>query len=60
MFRRKEAGIMKKTLNVEEAEKWAEKNLYESDSFMFPLDVAVRRGLLKKVGKGLYEVAGDE
>lgn len=51
---------MKKTLNVEEAEKWAEKNLYESDSFMFPLDVAVRRGLLKKVGKGLYEVAGDE
>lgn len=53
-------GIMKKTLNVEEAEKWAERNLYESGSFMFPLDVAVRRGLLKKVGKGRYEIAGDE
>ena len=35
---------MLQILNLEEAKTWSEKNLYETDSFMFPLDVAVKRG----------------
>ena len=33
-------------LTLTEAKEWADKNLFEADSFLFPLDVAVKNGLL--------------
>ena len=47
---------MSKILNLKEAKEWCEKNLYEADSFMFPLDVAVRRWLLKEIDKEHFEI----
>ena len=37
---------MLQILNLEEAKEWSEKNLYESDLYLFPLNVAVKKGLL--------------
>lgn len=51
---------MYKVLDVKEAKEWAGKNLYEADNFMFPLDVAVKRGLLKPVGEEHYAVVEHE
>lgn len=45
---------MIKLLNLQEAKEWAEQNLYEADSFMFPLNVAVKRGLLRAVTKNCF------
>ena len=47
---------MSKILNLKEAKEWCEKNLYEADGFMFPLEVAVRRGLLKEIDKEHFEI----
>lgn len=33
-------------LTVEEAKKWAQENLYEADSYLSPLKVVVKKGLL--------------
>ena len=51
---------MKKILTINEAKEWYEKNLYEADSYMFPLDVAVRKGLLKEIDKEHFEIVVDE
>ena len=40
---------MLQILNLAEAKAWSEKNLYEADSFLYPLKVAVNRGLLMKI-----------
>ena len=37
---------MKKILNLEEAKQYANENLYEADLYLFPLDAAVKCGLL--------------
>ena len=36
-------------LDLNEAKEWAEKNLFEADSFLFPLNVAVKNGLLLNI-----------
>lgn len=51
---------MLQILNLEEAKAWSEKNLYEADSFMFPLDVAVKRGLLMEIDKEHFAVVETE
>lgn len=47
---------MSKILNLKEAKAWCEKNLYEADSYMFPLSVAVKSGLLREIDKEHFEV----
>lgn len=51
---------MYKILNLEEAKEWSEKNLYEADSYMFPLNVAVKNGLLKEIDKEHFAVVEFE
>lgn len=36
-------------LNLEQAKEWCKENLYECDSYMFPLDVAINNNLLIKI-----------
>ena len=47
-------------LNLEEAKEWSEKNLYNADCFLFPLSVAVKRGLLKEIDKEHFAVVETE
>ena len=47
---------MTKILNLEEAKAWSEKNLYDADCYMFPLSVAVKRGLLIEIDKEHFAV----
>ena len=51
---------MLQILNLKEAKKWCEKNLYEADSCLYPLTVAVRRGLLLKIDEAHYAVVETE
>lgn len=51
---------MLQILNLEEAKEWSEKNLYESDSYLFPLSVAVKRGLLMEIDKEHFAVVETE
>ena len=51
---------MLQILNLEEAKEWSEKNLYESDSFLFPLNVAVKRGLLLEIDKEHFAIVETE
>lgn len=51
---------MLQILNLEEAKAWSEKNLYEADSYMFPLSVAVKRGLLLSIDKEHFAVVETE
>ena len=47
---------MLQILNLKEAKAWSEKNLYEADSFLYPLTVAVKRGLLLKIDEEHFAV----
>ena len=40
---------MMQILTLAEAKEWVLKNLYEADSYLFPLDAAVKQGLLVPV-----------
>ena len=51
---------MLQILNLQEAKEWSEKNLYEADSFLFPLDVAVKRGLLLAIDEEHFAVVETE
>lgn len=51
---------MLEILNLKEAEKWTEENLYEADLYLFPLEVAVKNGLLVEIDKGYYAVRETE
>ncbi|MBQ4521629.1 MAG: hypothetical protein IJA10_01585 [Lachnospiraceae bacterium] len=47
---------MLQILNLEEAKVWSEKNLYEADCYLFPLSVAVKKGLLMEIDKEHFAV----
>ena len=51
---------MLQILNLKEAKAWCEKNLYEADSFLYPLTVAVKRGLLLRIDEAHYAVVETE
>lgn len=51
---------MLQILNLEEAKEWSNQNLYEADSFLFPLNVAVKRGLLMEIDKEHFAVIETE
>ena len=51
---------MLQILNLEEAKQWSNENLYEADSFLFPLNIAVKRGILKEIDKEHFAVAEIE
>ena len=51
---------MLQILNLPEAKEWSERNLYEADSFLFPLNVAVKRGLLMEIDKEHFAVVETE
>ena len=51
---------MLQILNLEEAKEWSEKNLYESHSYLFPLNVAVKKGLLMEIDKEHFAVVETE
>lgn len=51
---------MLQILNLEEAKEWSEINLYEADSFLFPLNVAVKRGLLMEIDKEHFAIVETE
>ena len=51
---------MLQILNLSEAKQWSEKNLYEADSFMFPLAVAVKHGLLLAIDNEHFAVVETE
>lgn len=51
---------MIKILNLEEAKTWSEKNLYDADCYMFPLSVAVKRGLLMEIDKEHFAIMETE
>ena len=52
----KEEIQMLQILNLAEAKTWSEKNLYEADSFLYPLKVAVNRGLLMEIDEEHFAV----
>lgn len=47
---------MLEILNLEEARNWSEQNLYEADSYLSPLSVAVKKGLLMEIDKEHFAV----
>lgn len=47
---------MLQILNLEEAKAWSEENLYEADCYLFPLNVAVKRGLLMEIDKEHFAI----
>lgn len=47
-------------LNTQEAKEWSEKNIYEADSLMDPLAVAVKRNLLMPVNDSYFVVVNTE
>lgn len=47
---------MLQILNLKEAKEWAEKNLYNSDCYLFPLLAAVENGLLMEIDKEHFAV----
>ena len=49
-----------KILNLEEAKKWSEKNLYNADCYMFPLSVAVKNGLLMEIDNEHFAIVETE
>ena len=51
---------MLQILNLKEAKEWSEKNLYEADSYMFPLSVAVKNGLLMEIDREHFAVVETE
>ena len=51
---------MLEVLNLPEARQWSEKNLYEANSYMYPLDVAVKRGLLLAIDEKHFAVVETE
>lgn len=51
---------MLQILTLEEAKKWSEQNLYEADSFLYPLAVAVKKGLLMEIDKEHFAVVETE
>ena len=51
---------MLQILNLQEAKEWSERNLYEADSYLFPLEVAVKRGLLMEIDKEHFAVVETE
>ena len=51
---------MLQILNLEQAKQWSNENLYEADSFLFPLKVAVKNGLLIEIDKEHFAVAETE
>lgn len=40
---------MLQILNYQEAKDWTEKNLYDADCFLYPVQVAVKNGLLIEI-----------
>lgn len=48
---------MLQILNYQEAKEWTEKNLYDSDCFLYPVKVAVKNGLLIEIDKEHFAVA---
>ena len=56
LFIFKEVQPTLQILNLQEAKEWSEKNLYEADSFLYPLKVAVNRGLLMKIDEEHFAV----
>lgn len=51
---------MLEILNLEEARNWSEQNLYEADSYLSPLSVAVKKGLLMEIDKEHFAIAETE
>ncbi|MDD3361539.1 MAG: hypothetical protein PHW34_07700 [Hespellia sp.] len=51
---------MLKILNLEEAKKWSNENLYEADSYLFPLEEAVKCGLLMEIDKEHFAITETE
>lgn len=47
-------------LNLKEAKDWAEKNLMDADNYMFPVNIAVKRGLLKAINENTFAVVDYE
>lgn len=47
---------MLQILNLEEAKTWSEKNLYDADCYLFPLEKAVKNGLLMEIDKEHFAV----
>lgn len=43
-------------LNLEQAKEWCKENLYECDSYMFPLDVAIKNNLLIKINDNHFAI----
>ena len=51
---------MLQILNLAKAKAWSEKNLYEADSFLYPLKVAVNCGLLMEIDEEHFAVVETE
>lgn len=51
---------MLQILNLEEAKVWSEKNLYDADCYLFPLEKAVKNGLLMEIDKEHFAVVETE
>ncbi len=56
ILRRRGEGMLFVILNTQEAKKWVEKNMYEADLCLLPLERAVNTGLLIPIDKGYYVV----
>lgn len=51
---------MLQILNLEEAKEWSEKNLYNADCYLFPLEKAVKNGLLMEIDKEHFAIVETE
>lgn len=56
ILRRRGEGKILVILNTQEAKEWVEKNLYEADLYLLPLERAVNTGLLIPIDNGYYVV----
>ena len=45
-----------KILNLEEAKEWSEKNLYDADCYLFPLEKAIKNELLLVIDKEHFAI----
>lgn len=43
-------------LNLKEAKEWCNRNLYDADSYLFPLDKAVKSGRLMEIDKEHFAI----
>lgn len=51
---------MLEILNIEQARKWVDENLYEADLYLFPLSVCVKNGLLIDIDGEHFAVTETE